>query len=171
MVEVDGNRLPKTAPVERGVFLTQESDKRKVIALFLSDSLGVNPHLEGNSDLTEKIGEIAESAVKVIDYKNINRIKNGVELTFNKHVIDPNVIVRNFKKHGIYYGHSGGLIHYLREDVVEPTGKNVLMYNEKEPLKLTVITGGIPVEKVVYHLNKFFKNFNWSEPEQKEHAN
>ena len=164
---VDGNRLHEKKEVERGVFLTRESDKKNAIKLFLSNSLNVNPYLEKNHDLMEKIDGLADSAVKVVDYKNIDKIKNGVEVTFNKSVVDPDVVVRNLKKHGFYYNHSkNDLVHYLKEDLM--SGNNLVMYDKEKPLKLTLITGSVLTEKAVEGWTKFFKDFNWKEPKERE---
>jgi hypothetical protein len=166
---VDGNRLheKKEGVIEKGVFLTRESDKKEIIKLFLSNSLNVNLYLEKNHDLMEGINDLADSAVKVVDYKNIDKIPNGVELTFNRNVIDPDLIVRNLKKHGFYYNHSkNDLIHYLKEDLM--SGNNLIMYNKENPLKLTLITGSVPTEKAVKGWTKFFKSFNWKEPKERE---
>jgi hypothetical protein len=164
---VDGNHLREKKEVEREAILTRDSDKREAIKLFLSDSLGVNPYLEKNRYLMDKINKLADSAVKVVDYSSINKTPNGVELKFNKNVIDPEVIVENFKQHGFYYNHSkNDLNHYLREDLLNDN--HSVYYNKKNPLKLN-LNKGVNLEKSIESWSKFFENFSWKlKPENRK---
>jgi hypothetical protein len=142
----------------------KNNERKDNVKFFLGLGIGLNPINSKeslNPELLGKFDRLSEIMSKFVDDKKIYEKQGGVELNFKGPVIDTKKIVDNFKKHNWNYNSASTNLHFFSSK-----DKNLLMYNEKEPLKLTIIKGNHSKEELVKGLTDFFENFSLKKPEK-----